>query len=446
MKKFTTSMLISLIIILSSVPAFASSEISVFVDGDKVSYQSAPIVQNGSTLVPLRQTFEALGATVDWDNETQTVTSNKDDTTVVLTIGNNTAYKNNSSLNISVAPQIIDGSTFVPLRFVAESFGADVSWDGSTKTVTIESNDIVTDLVDDVTAPPISNTNSLIYNTSTNYLTYDNKQYKIIDVDGGNLSGERQLSVAVDIGFGDREYWGLTNEYGQLVYVLAKKITLQDESTEPVKSNGRYYNDEAKVPGTESSDLDEGHVIADSLGGVSNAYNITPQNSTLNRHGDQAYMEEIIRKANGCTDFVATITYPSPNTQTPSKYKYQYVLKGNTIVDEFENKSPDNYISEDLNSDITDKLNNITSIDNSLNDKLIDSTSTDDNLNDKLIDNSSTDDTNDKLNDISSIDKNGNGIVTIAEAKSAGYKMPITSDHWLYPYMIDRDGDGMVGE
>lgn len=48
--------------------------------------------------------------------------------------------------------------------------------------------------------------------------------------------------------------------------------------------------------------------------------------------------------------------------------------------------------------------------------------------------------------DISSIDKNHNGTVTIKEAKDAGFSMPIHKDHWLYPYMIDRDGDGMVGE
>ena len=48
--------------------------------------------------------------------------------------------------------------------------------------------------------------------------------------------------------------------------------------------------------------------------------------------------------------------------------------------------------------------------------------------------------------DISSIDKNGDGQVTIAEAKAAGFKMPITKDNWLYQYMVDHDGDGMVGE
>lgn len=48
--------------------------------------------------------------------------------------------------------------------------------------------------------------------------------------------------------------------------------------------------------------------------------------------------------------------------------------------------------------------------------------------------------------DVASIDTNGNGQVTIKEAKAAGFSMPIYADHWLYPYMDDRDGDGMVGE
>ena len=44
--------------------------------------------------------------------------------------------------------------------------------------------------------------------------------YKIIEVDGGDLSGHREPNVAVDIGFGDREYWAFTNEYGQLLSLI----------------------------------------------------------------------------------------------------------------------------------------------------------------------------------------------------------------------------------
>lgn len=244
--------------------------------------------------------------------------------------------------------------------------------------------------------------------------------YKIIEVDGGDLNGDRQANVAVDIGFGDREYWAFTNEYGQLIRVTAAEIVPQDDTAEPVLPNGRYYNDEADVPGTERSDLDQGHVIADSLGGVSNAYNITPQDSTLNRHGDQAYMEKVIRDAGGCTDFEAVITYPDTTTQIPSHYHYTYTLRGNVITEDFDNANPDevnrSLPGTDQNSDTTESQD-IPSIDKNGDGK-----------------------------DIFSIDKNGDGQVTIAEAKAAGFQMPITKDHWLYPYMDDRDGNGMVGE
>ena len=255
-------------------------------------------------------------------------------------------------------------------------------------------------------------------NKEDGYYQYKGKSYRIIEVDGGDRSGTREKNVAVDIGYGDRVYWGLTNEYGQLVYVLADEIILQNDETEPVNSQGRYYNDEANVPGTERPDLDQGHVIADSLGGVSNAYNITPQDSRLNRHGDQAYMEKVIRQAGGCTNFVATITYPDTSTQIPSSYKYEYVVKGNKVVDEFPNGNPEAQTENKVQETSKPTVQSAQSTESLFDEKA----------------------------ELSKIDTNGNGKVTIKEAKAAGYSMPIYSDHWLYKYMDDRDGDGMVGE
>lgn len=244
---------------------------------------------------------------------------------------------------------------------------------------------------------------------------------KTIIVDGGNLSGHREPNVRVNIGFGNREYWGFTNEHGQLIRVIADAIILQDDTTESIKSNGRYYHDEAKVPGVENSSLDEGHVIADSLGGVSNAYNITPQDSILNRHGDQAYMERNIRQAGGATNFEAIITYPDTETQIPSKYRYTYTILGNEIVDEYVNGNPDEYNKEQ-------------------------GLTTGESNQDEITPESSIVEPEKPSGDISSIDTNNNGMVTIKEAKDAGFSMPITKDHWLYIYMRDNDGDGMVGE
>ncbi|WP_223596242.1 DNA/RNA non-specific endonuclease [Neobacillus bataviensis] len=250
---------------------------------------------------------------------------------------------------------------------------------------------------------------------------FDYSKYTLIVLDGGDMSGYRKPNVRVDVGFGDREYWAFTNEYGQLIRVEAKNIILQNPNTEHVLSSGRYYSDEANVPGTESPTLDKGHVIADSLGGVSNAYNITPQDSILNRHGDQAYMEKVIRDAGGCTDFVAVIQYPNTQTQIPNHYNFTYKIQGRSITDEFDNVNPD---------EVNKNLGKTTGTSSTP----------------PKTDNVPANETENSNEDVSKVDTNHNGSVTIAEAKAAGFKMPITRDSWLYKYMDDRDGDGLVGE
>lgn len=220
--------------------------------------------------------------------------------------------------------------------------------DPQTENVSVNKEEKTSNTTDDAKEKTESTKNSSADNAtssdkSTSNSTTSNDEmfdgYQIIDVNFCSLSGNRVANAAVDIGYGDREYWAFTNKYGQLVKVVAKEIVLQDDDAEDVTSSGRYCSDEAKVPGVEAKDLDEGHVIADSLGGVSNAYNITPQNSTLNRTGKQADMEESIRKAGGCTDFTAIITYPNTSTMTPSHYAYTYTLNGKVVKTEFDNKS-----------------------------------------------------------------------------------------------------------
>lgn len=146
----------------------------------------------------------------------------------------------------------------------------------------------------------------------------------IYTVDACDLNGNRFPHAQVDVGYGDREYWGYTNAYGQLVGVYADEIILQTKDEE--NSQGRYCHDEAKVPGVESPVLDEGHVIGDALGGVSNAYNITPQDSNLNRNGGYYQFEREIQGAGGARNFSATIEYPNNSTQIPSKYIIKYTL------------------------------------------------------------------------------------------------------------------------
>ncbi len=88
---------------------------------------SAPIVENNRTFVPFRALIEAFGAEVAWDEATQAVTAELNDTVVVMTIGSATYTVNGVEKSMDVAPFIKDASTMIPVRFVAEEFGITVT-------------------------------------------------------------------------------------------------------------------------------------------------------------------------------------------------------------------------------------------------------------------------------------------------------------------------------
>ena len=103
---------------------------TVFYNGEKIKFDQIPVIENGRTLVPLRAIFEKIGANVEWNGDTQTVTATKDDITVSLTINNTTANKNGEALTLDVPAKIINGRTLVPVRFISDCFGVNVDWDG----------------------------------------------------------------------------------------------------------------------------------------------------------------------------------------------------------------------------------------------------------------------------------------------------------------------------
>ncbi len=110
---------------------------------EKIDAQgSKPIIKNNRTLLPVRSLIEALGGTVEWNAKTRQVTISLDGNTIVLTIGKNTALVNGIETpidpnNPNVVPIIINGRTYLPLRFIAEHLNCTVEWSPSTKTITI---------------------------------------------------------------------------------------------------------------------------------------------------------------------------------------------------------------------------------------------------------------------------------------------------------------------
>lgn len=112
------------------------------VNGSTRTLDSPPIIKNNRTLLPIRAVVEAFGGTVSWDAAEKKVTVSLGSTTIELRIGKSIAKVNGVDIpidpaNAKVVPEIINGRTMLPLRFVTENLGCDVNWDGTTKTITI---------------------------------------------------------------------------------------------------------------------------------------------------------------------------------------------------------------------------------------------------------------------------------------------------------------------
>jgi hypothetical protein len=111
--------------------------IQVHIDGKLQSYEQPPIIVNGSTVVPLRGIFEAMGATITWDPTTKTVVATKGEKTIKLTIDRDVAEINGQTIKLDQPATIINQSTMVPARFVSEALGGKVEWVSKTRTVLI---------------------------------------------------------------------------------------------------------------------------------------------------------------------------------------------------------------------------------------------------------------------------------------------------------------------
>lgn len=115
----------------------ASPSIKVLVDNKQLSQSG--VMLNGATLVPMRAIFEALGAEVKWEGATRTVTATKGSTEIRLSLGKTDAYINGALKVLSTPAASVDGTTMVPLRFIGEALGAEVKWEGASKTVYVNS-------------------------------------------------------------------------------------------------------------------------------------------------------------------------------------------------------------------------------------------------------------------------------------------------------------------
>ncbi|NOG26037.1 copper amine oxidase N-terminal domain-containing protein [Lysinibacillus fusiformis] len=125
----------------TAIQAPALTKVAVYLNNVKQSYTPSAYMKNGTTLVPMKPIFEALGATVSYDSATKKVTATKDSKKIVIGVGNKTAYVDangtTSTINLSHPAEVYQGTTMVPLRFVSQALGAEVTFDEAKLTVYI---------------------------------------------------------------------------------------------------------------------------------------------------------------------------------------------------------------------------------------------------------------------------------------------------------------------
>lgn len=176
LKKISSTVMLSLILLCNVSAAESTKDIKIEIDGNNVVSDVAPFIDNNRTLVPIRVISENLGYSVNWDNQTRKVTVKNNDKSIEFTIGKKEVNINGTNSSIDVAPIIKNERTFVPLRFISESFDNYVNWDNNTKTVIINKKETkVSSIFED------SNINSIYKN-----ITPATPQPKAKQVDDNN--------------------------------------------------------------------------------------------------------------------------------------------------------------------------------------------------------------------------------------------------------------------
>ncbi len=124
-----------------SVSAHAAGGVTVKLNGAPLEFDAQPRIINERTMVPMRKIFEELGAQVEWVEAEKMIIAARGTDMILLQIGESTVIKRDMltgemyRTELDVSPCIIEDRTFVPLRAVSETLGAEVEWDGATSTV-----------------------------------------------------------------------------------------------------------------------------------------------------------------------------------------------------------------------------------------------------------------------------------------------------------------------
>ena len=138
MKKIVKSIGVGLLLSNILVSPVLARDIHIYMNNKKIETADAPFVKNERTLVPIRVISENLGVKVDWNQEKQEVSLEKEGNEIFLPLKEKYYVQNGEKVATDIAPEIKNNRTFVPLRLIAELYGKEVRWDQESYSVWIQ--------------------------------------------------------------------------------------------------------------------------------------------------------------------------------------------------------------------------------------------------------------------------------------------------------------------
>lgn len=215
-KSIRTVMALLCAVVAMNTLAMANDNISLVVNDKKVNFDSVPYIINGRTMVPVRAIYEALGVEVEWDNSTGTLTGKKDETIVKMSLDSRIMKVNDVNTAMDCAVMLINGRTYAPARYVAESFGYSVVWSEEENTVYVGedvSQYAKEEETDENKEPEKENFKNILYSSrpGTIFTTYSSGSPKLLckidkfDITSVEQANKKSMKINVFIS-GDVEY------------------------------------------------------------------------------------------------------------------------------------------------------------------------------------------------------------------------------------------------
>lgn len=232
-KKLAVMLCMTLLITMLAIPVSAAAPVpSVIIDGQSVSFDVAPMIDNGRVLVPLRAIFEQMGAKVDWDDATKTATAVKGSITVVAKLGSTSPTINGVVKTIDVPARLVEGGRILaPLRFVCEAFGGVVSWNADDYVASVDTTSGTTS--GETTEPVTPVEMTLTLQKAVDLAVQNNPQVKLAAIDRDKKSKSSAYAARTSRNLED-SYIDSAFAGKQAIYLAPKIAERQEQQAKQV--------------------------------------------------------------------------------------------------------------------------------------------------------------------------------------------------------------------